>query len=125
LTRNGVTITLATPQGGAGTGAPVETLRYSYDDVGNLLTAKNSQGTYTMVYDAVNRVTVVHGLFGTTLTYLYDAVGNRTEVLDSKGGVETSVYDDANNLQSRGFSGVSSTYLRVDLTYDGVNLLAT
>jgi RHS repeat-associated protein len=107
------------------TGTPVQTLVYSYDSAGNMLTAGNSQGTYTMSYDAVNRVTVVNGLFGVTLTFTYDAVGNRTEVQDSLGGTETSTYDAANNLTSRGLSGIGTTQQRIDLTYDGVNQIST
>jgi hypothetical protein len=39
-------------------GTAVETMTYSFDPNGNQLTAGNSAGTYTMTYDALNRVTV-------------------------------------------------------------------
>jgi hypothetical protein len=65
----------------------------------------------------------VNGLFGVTLTMLYDAVGNRTEVRDSFGGIVTSTYDAANNLQTRKLGGTNP--LRIDLTYNANNQLET
>ena len=51
---------------------------YTYDADGNVLTAANVSGTYTMTYDALNRVITTEDPFGLTLTYTYDADGNRT-----------------------------------------------
>jgi YD repeat-containing protein len=97
-----------------------DTLTYTYDAVGNLLSAANSNGTYTLSYDAANRVTGVLEPFGQRLTFSYDAVGNRTVVKDSLGGVQTSLYDAANRLTSQPFAGISTTALREDLTYTAV-----
>src|SRR5262249_53058588 len=106
-------------------GNVVGTNTFSYDAVGNQLTALNGNGTYTLSYDALNRVTVANEPFGKTLTFSYDAVGNRTQVQDSAGGIETSTYDAHNRLSLRKFSGISSTVVRVDLTYQSNGLLDT
>jgi len=52
-------------------GTATETLTYSFDANGNKLTAKNSNGTYTMSYDAMNHVTVVQDMWGDTLTFTH------------------------------------------------------
>jgi YD repeat-containing protein len=66
-----------------------QVLTFAFDSAGNLLTAANYQGTYTMLHNALNQVTLVHELFGQSLTLSYDAVGNRTTVQDNFG-TETS-----------------------------------
>jgi RHS repeat-associated protein len=106
-------------------GSLAQRLTATYDAVGNQLTAQNAQGTYTMSYDALNRVTVVNELFSQNLTFTYDAVGNRTLVQDSKNGTETSVYDADNRLQARYFAGISTIQFHLDLTYQDNGLLNT
>jgi YD repeat-containing protein len=69
-------------------------------------------------------VTVVNEPFSLTLTFTYDGVGNRTQVQDSKGGVTTSVYDNANNLSSRQFTD-GTTSVSINFTNDGNNQLST
>lgn len=88
----------------AGGSGPVNTLVYSYDAVGNLLTGKDADGRYTYTYDSLDRVATQKDLFSMTLTFTYDAVGNRTQVQDNLGGYTTSVYDNADRLTSRKFS---------------------
>jgi RHS repeat-associated protein len=103
-------------------------LTFTYDAAGNQLTAANGAGTYTLSYDALNRVSHVDEPFGAGLTFSYDAAGNRTEVRDGFGGITTSIYDAANELVTRligentgggmyggGFGGSG---LRVDLAYN-------
>jgi RHS repeat-associated protein len=99
-------------------GNVTNTETYSYDADGELLTAGNSNGTYTMTYDALKRVISVQNPFGLTLTYTYDADGNRTELQDSLGGVTTCLYDPDNELTSEQFGGTGQTPLRIDMTYD-------
>src|SRR5205807_553295 len=106
-------------------GSTVNTLTYSYDANSNLLTAANNAGTYTMAYNALNRVSQTQEPFGLTLTATYDAVGNRTQLQDSFGGVLTSVYDSVNRLTTREFGGASQTPLRMDLTYTARDQVAT
>jgi len=52
-------------------------LTFTYDNNGNQLTAADGAGTYTLSYDALNRVTVVNEPFSQTLTFTYDARSNR------------------------------------------------
>jgi YD repeat-containing protein len=106
-------------------GNPVNTFVYSYDKNGNQLTAGNNAGTYTLTFDAANRVSTVQELFGLSLTFGYDQVGNRTSVKDSLGGVQTSTYDANNNLTERQFGGSGQTPLRVDLAYTALNQVGT
>jgi YD repeat-containing protein len=49
-----------------------------YDD-GNVLTASNSNGTYTFTYNDDSRVYTATDPNGVTLTYDYDTNGNVTE----------------------------------------------
>ena len=91
---------------------------YTYDADGNLLTAGDSSGTYTMTYDALKRVITTEDPFGLTLTYTYDADGNRTQVQDSLGGATTYVYDADNELTSEQFGGTGQVPLRIDMSYD-------
>jgi RHS repeat-associated protein len=105
-------------------GSAVNTLTYSFDPNGNLLTGANNNGTYTMSYDALNRTTVVNEPFGQSLTFSYDHLGNRTLVQDSQGGTITSVYDAGNELTSRQFTDSSATF-SAGLTYTGTHQLST
>ena len=54
--------------------------------------------------------------FGLVLTFTYDEVGNRIGVQDSLGGVQTSTYDDDNNLLTREETGEGGALL-VSYTY--------
>src|SRR5207244_3432984 len=96
---------------------------FSYDAVGNQLTAQNAGGAYIMAYDALNRVVAVSEPWGQGLAFGYDAAGNRTAVQDNQGGLTTSVYDGANRLLSRQLGG--ATPLRIDLAYQDNGLLST
>src|SRR5205085_7128355 len=50
-------------------GSVVNTLTFVYDKNGNQTLAQDSHGAYTTTYDALNRASVLKGLFGVTLTY--------------------------------------------------------
>jgi RHS repeat-associated protein len=106
-------------------GSTVNLLTFTYDKAANQLSAANYAGTYTMTYDALNRMATEQEPFGQALTFTHDAVGNRTVVQDSQGGVTTSIYDAVNLLTSRQFGGSGQTPLRVDLTYTPRNQIAT
>jgi RHS repeat-associated protein len=103
----------------------VDTRGYTYDAAGNLLTASNSAGTYTMTYDALGRTLTRSDPNGLGLIFGYDAAGNRTSVQDSLGGVLVSLYNGDNLLVSRQFGGTGQTPARVDLTYTFDNQIAT
>ncbi len=106
-------------------GTTANVLTHTYDANGNELTAQDSHGVYTLVYDDANQVTSVQELFGLTLTMTYDAAGNRTRVQDSLGGVTTSVYNAVHALTQRAFGGVSQIPLRVDENYNARNQVTT
>lgn len=95
-----------------------DTLSYTYNLAGQLLTASNGLGAYTFGYDAAGRVISVDEPFGVSLTMEYDEAGNRTRVTDSLGGEEVSTYNAANQLLSRLFTKTGLLALRVEETYD-------
>src|SRR5262245_7428280 len=105
--------------------ATLDTLTFTYDNVGNLLTAADGDGTYTLTFDNLNRISTVKGLYSTTFTFTYDAVGNRTKIQDSFNGVTTSVYDELNRITRRQFGGVSQTTLTWDTSYTSRNQIDT
>jgi len=90
---------------------------YTYDDVGNRLTAdeavrqpdeSTASVAITYDYDPLDRLTAADYDDETYFHYTYDAVGNRlTEATES--GTTTYVYDDANRLTDVG---------EVELTWD-------
>jgi RHS repeat-associated protein len=104
-------------------GATTNVQTITYDNNGNQLTAADYSGTYTMGYDAQDRMTAQTGPFGVALTYAYDAANRATTLQDSQGGVLTSVYDNASRLQTREFGGAGQTPLRIDLGYDNADRL--
>ncbi|MDW8224358.1 MAG: putative Ig domain-containing protein, partial [Gemmatales bacterium] len=96
-------------------GSVVDTLTYSYDADGRLLSASNHVGTYTLHWTD-NRLTIITNPFGIMLTFSYDDAGRRTSLADSFGGLVTSVYTDG-RLTSRSLVA-GDVHLRVDFTYD-------
>jgi YD repeat-containing protein len=81
----------------------VQTQTFDYDDAGNLTSATDPDGNYTITYDDLNRPIQVVEPFAVTLTFGYDDAGNRISVADSQGGQQTNTFDILNRLQSRTF----------------------
>jgi RHS repeat-associated protein len=106
-------------------GSTADTFTFTYDADNNQLTAANGAGTYTLTYDALDRVQTTQQPFGFGQTFTYDAVGNRTLVQDSLGATTTSVYDAVNRLTSRQVGGTGQTQMREDFTYTARNQVAT
>ena len=73
---------------------------YSYDNVGNRLTASDQLATTTYTYDDANRLASVNGV-----QYSYDANGNLLS-----DGVNSYVYDSANRLISQAGPAGTITY---------------
>src|SRR6202022_2728417 len=53
-------------------GSTVNNLTFSYDAVGNQLSAADSHGAWTMTYDSLNRVATTKDVFNQALTFSYD-----------------------------------------------------
>ena len=106
----------------------VNQINYTYDAAGNMLTASNNAGTYTMTYDG-NRLATQTDPNGLTLSYGYDDNGNVTSVVESQGttvlGTIASVYNDDNLLVSRSFTDENGQELNANLSYDESNNLAS
>ena len=73
-------------------GSVANTLSYTYDADGNMLTASNNAGTVPMTYDG-NRLVTQTDPNGLTLTYGYDDDGNVISESDSQGGLTSYDYD--------------------------------
>ena len=86
----------------------VETITFTYDSLGNMQTASDSNSNYLFQYDALNRLeSVDNNPDGTRdvprviLTYAYDAQGNVTLTQDDAGVTVTSHYNARNQLEWR------------------------
>ena len=107
----------------------VETITFTYDTLGNMLTATDSNSNYLFTYDALNRLEAVDNNPNGTrdvphviLTYDYDKQGNVTLTRDNFGVTVESTYNHHNLLESRkwfdadGSGDVDDT--RVDFQYN-------
>jgi RHS repeat-associated protein len=88
---------------------------YTYDNDGNMISAKTSSGTTTYTYDYENRLTSVDQNGTVIATYTYDALGRRIEI-DDDGTQTWTVFNgtsaDANPYADFTSSGaVSVRYL--------------
>ena len=101
---------------------PVETINFTYDLVGNLLSATNSDSTNTFTYNDRDRVTQVStdisGLTTFDLNYSYDGTGNRTSVGDNLGVSVNSTYDPRNLITSQTWQGTGIDPARVEYSYN-------
>ncbi|MGH9783852.1 MAG: RHS repeat-associated core domain-containing protein, partial [Terriglobia bacterium] len=78
-----------------------DTVSFTYDDLGNLETATDSDSSLTFTPDPLGRVSsvVTGGTLGaTTVSYTYDKSGNRATLTDPQGFVTTYAYDELNRL---------------------------
>ena len=105
-----------------------ETINFTYNNDGQMLTASNTVGTmtysYGFSYDDDGQVQSVTEPFGLSLSMTYDIYGNRTGVNDSLGGTVTSTYNSDNLLTGRTLT-YSGQSLTVGLTYNSDEQLAT
>jgi RHS repeat-associated protein len=105
-------------------GTTVNTLTYTYDADGNILTAGDNNGTYAYTYDYLDRLSTQHDIWSITLTLGYDAANNVTSVVDSLGGTVTNTYDNANRITEKQFTdGTPSHALSVGYSYDAADEL--
>ena len=110
-------------------GAVVEIITFIYDDLGNMLTATDSNSDYLHTYDTLNRLTSVDnnpsGLVDVPrviLTYAYDAQGNVVQTQDDAGVTVGSTYDARNRSATRTWYDADGSGdvddARVDFTYN-------
>ncbi|WP_414529508.1 Ig-like domain-containing protein [Nodularia chucula] len=101
---------------------PVQIINFTYDAVGNLISATNPDIANTFVYDSRDRViqasTEISGLSPVVLTYTYDRTGNRISVSDNLGVGVNSTYDPRNLLISQTWQGTGIDPIRVDYAYN-------
>jgi YD repeat-containing protein len=111
------------------------TLNFTYDALGRMLSAGDQFASYAYAYDHLGRMTssdaAIAGLVPTvTLTNAYDAAGRRTQVAAAIGGsadfVTNYAYDQLGRTTSiqqstAGTANVPTADKRVDFTYDLAN----
>ncbi len=81
------------------------TIRYTYDENGNILTVSETQGLLDTkeikrTYDCMNRVTSYTDYNGNTITYGYDELGNRISLTYPGGEIVRYSYDKNGKLLS-------------------------
>ena len=108
----------------------IRTTGYTYDAVGNLITANDPSSKYSYGYDAVNRLTSVDNkdtpvVPNILLNYTYDAADNLLKVTDTINnqlkGTTSYTYDALNRATSLTQSGNGVANKRVDMTYDAAS----
>ena len=77
-----------------------DSVSYTYDQNGNVLTVADSKGVIRREYDALNRVTKCADTFGKVICYEYDAVGNLKHLVYPDNTLVTYDYDENNNLKT-------------------------
>ncbi|HIE33996.1 MAG TPA: hypothetical protein EYP86_02520, partial [Candidatus Altiarchaeales archaeon] len=77
----------------------IETLNYTYDAVGNVITIDDPQaGTTTYNYDSLDRLTNITNYAGNITTYQYDKLGRLINISYSHGVYTSFEYDFVGNL---------------------------
>ena len=95
----------------------------TYDDAGNMLTRKNSNGykeSYT--YDDAGNMLTIENSNGRKASWTYDDAGNTLTYVDSNGYKESWTYDDAGNklTYEDSYNGCKESY-----TYDDAGNMLT
>ena len=83
----------------------IGTIRYTYDENGNVLTVSETQGLFDTkeikrTYDCMNRVTSYTDYNGNTIAYGYDELGNRISLTYPGGEIVRYSYDKNGKLLS-------------------------
>ena len=77
-----------------------DSVSYTYDDNGNVLTVSDKNGVIKREYDALNRIIKLTDTFGKSIQYTYDAVGNLASIICPDNTAVNYSYDANNNLVS-------------------------
>ena len=83
---------------------------------GNLISASNDAGTYSMSYNGHELVSE-SGPYGVTLTYGYDSAGHVNSIVDSQGGTTSLTYGANGEVLTETYQDTSN-HFRVNYTYD-------
>jgi RHS repeat-associated protein len=103
---------------------------YSYNALGNLITAIEPDSKYSYGYDALNRLVTLNnagtnGVPTVIFGYVYDGVGRLMSVSDRINGTNASqtsyAYDQLNRVTQITQSGAGVQNKRVDMVYNAVN----
>jgi RHS repeat-associated protein len=84
---------------------------FTYDDAGNLLTASNASISYTLSYDADNRLTGVTDTNNRIISYILDANNNRTRMTAPDGRITNYSYDAKNRLTTLTCNGKAYSFI--------------
>ena len=71
---------------------------FSYDALGNLVSAANASGDTTLTYDSASRLTKISYPDNTWLEYSYDSAGRRTKMEDNTGYTVNYAYNSLGQL---------------------------
>ncbi|MFO0969474.1 MAG: SBBP repeat-containing protein [Gemmataceae bacterium] len=85
-------------------GSTVNTITYTWNENGQLLTATDNNGTITQTWDSANRLDTFEGVYGGTLTYVYNDASQLEEIDDSFGGSTTLAWNNIGQLTQRSFT---------------------
>lgn len=102
-----------------------DSIKYTYDAVGNKITMTDESGNTTYTYDAYNRLLTKKNNQGLNLTYTYDVLGNIASITDSKGNGTTYTYDKVERMATVTSKSGTTTYTydkngnRSSITYEG------
>ena len=77
-----------------------DSVSYTHDKNGNVLTVTDKNGTVSREFDALNRVTKYTDTYGKSIRYEYDAVGNLSRLIYPDNTSVRYIYDVNNNLIS-------------------------
>ena len=102
-------------------GTITDTVAFTYDSLGSLATATDSDSGLTFTYDALSRLTQAQTAAtvvqpATAITYTYDKNGNRLTMTDPQAAVTNYVYDALNRLTS-----LTSPQGTSSFTYDALS----
>lgn len=89
----------------------INSLTYTHDNNGNVLTETRNGKTTTYTYDSLNRLKTANYGNQDTITYEYDSLNNRTKEIHSTGLIKDYVYDSRNRLAEVKENGeITDTY---------------